>query len=212
MRRRRMRPIPAPSCSAATITMALSCLSRPITFVSSAPQYVSSTSTVPPSRSRPGRTIAREFAVAESAKRGADRIAFNQMFKWVKSNAKREKINAIFAHKLDRVCRNMRDAVRLQELEDTCGVQLTFAETKLQIERLDRGRAEQAEIALKVFELSQTLKEKWVGADYRAKRRLLEIVCLNFRLDDVSLVPTIRKPFDVLAEGLDSDQNRGDRI
>src|SRR5690554_2484212 len=73
-----------------------------------------------------GWTIIREFAVAESAKRGADRIAFNQMFKWVKSNAKREKINAIFAHKLDRVCRNMRDAVRLQELEDTCGVQLTF--------------------------------------------------------------------------------------
>src|SRR5690554_7998756 len=75
-----------------------------------------------------GWTIIREFAVAESAKRGADRIAFNQMFKWVKSNAKREKINAIFAHKLDRVCRNMRDAVRLQELEDTCVVQLTFVE------------------------------------------------------------------------------------
>lgn len=77
-----------------------------------------------------GWTIAREFAVAESAKRGADRIAFNQMFNWVKSNAKREKINAIFAHKLDRVCRNMRDAVRLQELEDTCGVKLTFVENQ----------------------------------------------------------------------------------
>ena len=77
-----------------------------------------------------GWTIAREFAVAESAKRGADRIVFNQMFNWVKSNAKREKINAIFAHKLDRVCRNMRDAVRLQELEDTCGVKLTFVENQ----------------------------------------------------------------------------------
>ncbi len=77
-----------------------------------------------------GWTIVREFVVAESAKRGADRVAFNQMFKWVKANAKREKINAIFAHKLDRVCRNMRDAVRLQELEDTCGVQLTFVENQ----------------------------------------------------------------------------------
>lgn len=77
-----------------------------------------------------GWTIIREFAVAESAKRGADRVAFNQMFQWVKANARREKINAIFAHKLDRVCRNMRDAVRLQELEDACGVQLTFVENQ----------------------------------------------------------------------------------
>ncbi len=77
-----------------------------------------------------GWTIVREFAVAESAKRGADRVAFNQMFRWVKANAKRQKIDAIFAHKLDRVCRNMRDAVRLQELEDACGVKLSFLENQ----------------------------------------------------------------------------------
>lgn len=40
----------------------------------------------------------------------------------VKANAKREGIKAILLHKLDRVCRNMRDAVRLQELEDACGL------------------------------------------------------------------------------------------
>ena len=39
------------------------------------------------------------------------------MFKWVKANAKREKIKAILSHKLDRVCRNMRDAVRLKFLQ-----------------------------------------------------------------------------------------------
>ncbi|MEX2170019.1 MAG: recombinase family protein [Pirellulales bacterium] len=77
-----------------------------------------------------GWKIAREFVVAESAKRGAERIAFNQMFAWVKANAKREKIKAIFSHKLDRVCRNMRDAVRLQELEDVCGVQLAFVDNQ----------------------------------------------------------------------------------
>ena len=87
-----------------------------------------------------------------------------------------------------------------------------MADVKLNLERLDRGRAEQGEIALNVFELSQTLHDKWLNADYRAKRRLLEIVCLNFRLDGVSLVPTIRKPFDVLAEGLDPVNHRGDRI
>ncbi|TET37966.1 MAG: recombinase family protein [Planctomycetota bacterium] len=77
-----------------------------------------------------GWTIVREFDVAESAKRGAERTVFNKMFKWVKANAKREKINAILAHKLDRVCRNMRDAVRLQELEDACGVKLAFVDNQ----------------------------------------------------------------------------------
>ena len=77
-----------------------------------------------------GWSVVREFEVAESAKRGAERAAFNKMLKWVKANAKREKINAILSHKLDRVCRNMRDAVRLQELEDACGVQLAFVENQ----------------------------------------------------------------------------------
>lgn len=77
-----------------------------------------------------GWTIIREFVVAESAKRGAERIAFNEMIRWVKANAKRERIDAILSHKLDRVCRNMRDAVRMQSLEDERGVKLVFVENQ----------------------------------------------------------------------------------
>src|SRR5262245_8584504 len=77
-----------------------------------------------------GWNVVHEFVVAESAKRGAERTAFNQMLTWVRANAKREKIKAILSHKLDRVCRNMRDAVRLQELEDTCGVRLEFVDNQ----------------------------------------------------------------------------------
>lgn len=77
-----------------------------------------------------GWTVVREFSVAESAKRGAERIAFNQMIDWVKANAKRENLRAILSHKLDRVCRNMRDAVRMQELEDKYGVSLAFVENQ----------------------------------------------------------------------------------
>ncbi len=77
-----------------------------------------------------GWTIVREFAVAESAKRGADRVAFNEMVRWVRKNAGPKKIDAILSHKLDRICRNMRDAVRMQELEDTCGVRLAFVENQ----------------------------------------------------------------------------------
>ncbi len=87
-----------------------------------------------------------------------------------------------------------------------------IARTTLQVEAVDRRRDEHAEMILKVFELSQTLRQRWVGADHLAKRRLLEIVCLNFRLDGVTLVPEWRKPFDVLAEGLSVSSSRGDRI
>jgi hypothetical protein len=55
-------------------------------------------------------------------------------------------------------------------------------------------------------------KDGGVTADYATKRRLLEIVFLNSRLDGVTLCPTMRKPFDVLAEGLISEKSRGDRI
>jgi hypothetical protein len=62
-----------------------------------------------------------------------------------------------------------------------------------------------------VFELSQTLRDKWLTSDYDIKRRILEIICLNCTLDGVTLVPTIRKPFDVIAEGLISKNSRGNQ-
>jgi site-specific DNA recombinase len=77
-----------------------------------------------------------------------------------------------------------------------------LASIMLQLEALNRSRDENAELALRVFELSQTLSQKWLTAEYAEKRQILEIVWLNCLLDDVTLVPTIRKPFDVLAEGL----------
>ncbi len=82
---------------------------------------------------------------------------------------------------------------------------------ELKLESAKRGHTEQADLAMKVFELSQSLTSKWDTADYTAKRRILEIVCLNFSLDGVTLVPTMRKPFQILSEGLLVQQSRGDR-
>ena len=87
-----------------------------------------------------------------------------------------------------------------------------LASIKLQLDVLDRSHDETADLAAKVFELSQTLRSQWLIADYAAKRRILEIVFLNCRLDDVTLVPVMRKPFDVLAEGLLLKNSRADRI
>jgi DNA invertase Pin-like site-specific DNA recombinase len=86
-----------------------------------------------------------------------------------------------------------------------------IARLSLEVEACDRGRSEQGAAAEKVFELSQTLTEKWVSADVAAKRQLLAIVCLNFSLDGATLSAVMRKPFDVLAEGLSVSYSRGDR-
>ncbi|MGE0373913.1 MAG: hypothetical protein AB7Q45_00760 [Planctomycetaceae bacterium] len=84
------------------------------------------------------------------------------------------------------------------------------ASLKLNMEALDRSHHEIADLAVKAFELSQTLREQWLTADHATKRRLLEIVCLNCKLVDATLVCEMRKPFDVLAEGLVSKNSRGD--
>lgn len=74
------------------------------------------------------------------------------------------------------------------------------------------GSADHQRNAEKVFELSQSLKDKWLAANVQRKRQLLSIVCLNFSLDGATLVPTIRKPFDILVEGPSVLLSRGDRI
>ena len=83
---------------------------------------------------------------------------------------------------------------------------------RLRLEAASRGRHEQADLTIKVFELSQSLCSKWDTADYVAKRRILEIVCLNFTLEGATLVPQMRKPFAILAEGQAVPQSWGTRI
>ena len=55
---------------------------------------------------------------------------------------------------------------------------------------------------MKVLELSQRLKERWFVADIAEKRVILEIVCLNLTFKNASLEIIMRKPFDVIVEGL----------
>ena len=95
-------------------------------------------------------------------------------------------------------------------LEKTTDLRDRVANLTLQLEAADRSRAEQADLAMKVIELSQSLKERWMFADYKAKCRVLEKFCLNFTLDGATLVPEIRSPFDLLIEGLKNPSSRGD--
>jgi site-specific DNA recombinase len=72
----------------------------------------------------------------------------------------------------------------------------------LELEAADRKKDERADLAAKVFELSQNLKKKWITADYSEKRRLMEMICLNIVLKSKTLCISTRKPFNALIEGL----------
>jgi hypothetical protein len=56
------------------------------------------------------------------------------------------------------------------------------------------------------------LEGKRLTAVFAEKRMLLGIVVSNFRLDGVTLVYEIYKPFDVLAKGLSVPSDRSARI
>ena len=86
------------------------------------------------------------------------------------------------------------------------------ANLKLGIDVQDRSDDEVSDLAIKVFELSQSLADRWVTADHAEKRRILEIVGLNYRLEGENLNIRVRKPFDVLVKGIDLKKNRVDRI
>src|SRR5690606_37515134 len=59
-----------------------------------------------------------------------------------------------------------------------------LASIKLQLDAVDRSHDETADLAVKAFELSQTLREQWLTAEYAVKRRILEIVLSNCSLVD----------------------------
>lgn len=82
---------------------------------------------------------------------------------------------------------------------------------RIRLEAGERNQTERADLAIKAFELSQRLEDKWLTADCAVKRQLLEIICLNLTLEGATLVATMRRPFDVLVKELSVPSIRGDR-
>ncbi len=76
----------------------------------------------------------------------------------------------------------------------------------------EQQKTEIGDTAMKVLELSQCLKSKWLSADIEEKRLILEILCLNLTLRNVSLDISMRKPFDSIVEGLTLKIGSGGRI
>ncbi len=77
--------------------------------------------------------------------------------------------------------------------------------------RGDTVRA-RGDMALRIYDWCHRLPEVWRGSNTAARRAILETVCLNRTLDDVSLCLEKRKPFDWLAEGPISEDGTPCRI
>ena len=86
------------------------------------------------------------------------------------------------------------------------------ARLKLQLDACDRTADGAGDPASKTFELSQRLEEKWLSSGSAEMHQILEMLELNWKLDGVSLVAELRKPFDLMAEGLLLKKDRGDKI
>lgn len=71
----------------------------------------------------------------------------------------------------------------------------------LQLESTDRDDREITDLAIKAFELSQSLKTRWQTADFAAKRTILEILCESVKSNSEKLEIRLRKPFDLIANG-----------
>jgi site-specific DNA recombinase len=87
-----------------------------------------------------------------------------------------------------------------------------IATTSSRLNSIDQKPDGFGAFAAEVFELSQTLVDRWLRANFAIRRRIQNMVCLNFSLEGVSLVPEWRKPFDQMASGLSVCFHRGDKI
>jgi hypothetical protein len=75
-----------------------------------------------------------------------------------------------------------------------------LASMRLQLEASDAGADEDAAFAVRCFELSQNLRDKWLTADFAAKRKILSVVALNYRMEGRTLVVQKRSPFSLLGK------------
>ena len=80
----------------------------------------------------------------------------------------------------------------------------SIAEIKAQIRTLGDGNPNFYQDACRTLELSKRLFSLFIESSYEEKASILKLLASNYSLikaSDVSIVPTYRKPFDMIAEG-----------
>jgi len=84
-------------------------------------------------------------------------------------------------------------------------IQAREANLKLQVEAAEQKHTKGTQVVHQVLHLVQTLPSRWSGMGVSAKRQTLDTLFTSLRLDGTSLVPTMRRPFDVLIGGSPSE-------
>ncbi len=85
-----------------------------------------------------------------------------------------------YLNKLDNL-----DAEMCKRKDQELGSRATYLKVRLEGE--ERNQSEIGDMAMKLLELSQTLKNKWVIADVAENRAILEIVYSDFTFKDATL-------------------------
>jgi len=83
-----------------------------------------------------------------------------------------------------------------------------MADIEVEVEKLRNATEVYHDEALKLLELAEVAYERYVSADVETKSEMLRCVGSNFSFDGVTISPTYRKPFDVLAEISESEEWR----
>jgi hypothetical protein len=81
----------------------------------------------------------------------------------------------------------------------------SIAEIKAQIRTLADGNPNFYQDACRTLELSKRLFPLFLESSYEERASILKLLASNYALvnaSDVSILPTYRKPFDIIAEGL----------
>ena len=98
------------------------------------------------------------------------------------------------------------DKAKTNELKaEVANVDATLA----QLGDLDPARGE---LATNLFDWTQKAADVWRGSNNAVRRRILDSICLNRTVSDVTLVLEKRKPFGDFAERPLLKNSRGDRI
>ena len=71
-----------------------------------------------------------------------------------------------------------------------------------QIQSLQTNNPNSYENLIKTLELSKSLYPQYVRENLEEKAKILKLVVSNYTLNNISICPTYRKPFDIIAKGL----------
>ena len=130
-----------------------------------------------------------------------------------KEVARLERKSADLQSKLDRAYEDRLDgtiedgfwrdiSARWREQQDQVAAQLT---------KFRAAHRNYIDEATEILELSKTAYSKYLKGEHSSKRKLLQLILSNCTFDGVTLYPTYKTPFDLIAEGVQNQLKRPQR-